>query len=324
MRLVTASRFILRRQWRHERTDPFRDRPPSTLRPPTHGFRGRQGVDISLAPGELFALLGTNGAGKTSTMELLEGIARPSAGRVEIAGLDPFTERRRLRPLMGIVLQEAGFSGDLTVLETAHMWAGTMAAPRPVEEALAIVDVLDRAEVPVQSLSGGERRRLDLALAIMGRPRILFLDEPTTGLDPESRHRAWEILTGLLDSGTAIVLTTHYLEEAERLADRVAIMHEGRVAVSGTTEEIVAAQPSHISFRTPEVPLPALPGVHVSTAAGRTELRTSDLQRTLRDLLTWAGDTVRLTDLRASSASLEQAFLDIATSGERPTDRAAA
>lgn len=277
-----------------------------------------RGVDLEVGAGEFFALLGTNGAGKTSTMELLEGIARPSGGTVQIAGLDPYADRRVLRPHLGIVLQQAGFSGDLTVLETARMWAGTMAAPRPVEEALAVVDVLDRRSVPVQSLSGGERRRLDLALAIMGRPRLLFLDEPTTGLDPESRRRAWDVLSGLLDEGTAIVLTTHYLEEAERLADRIAIMHEGRIAAAGTPAEIVADRPARISFRTTEIALPRLPGVTVSVEAGRTELQTLDLQRTLRELLAWAGDDIELADLRASAASLEQTFLDIAGAPDVP------
>lgn len=288
------------------------------------GFEAVRGIDVEVRPGELFALLGTNGAGKTSTMELLEGVAPPTAGTVTIAGMDPFTDRRVLRPHIGIVLQNAGFSGDLTVAETARMWAGTMAAPRPVDEALAIVDILPRAHVAVQSLSGGERRRLDLALAIMGRPRLLFLDEPTTGLDPESRHRTWEVLARLLDEGTAIVLTTHYLEEAERLADHIAIMHEGRIVTSGTLAQIVADQPARISFRTPHARLPQLTGVEATAEAGRTELRTHDLQGTLLELLTWAegeaGDEVELADLRASAASLEQTFLSIAGNSPAGSD----
>ncbi|WP_168582043.1 ABC transporter ATP-binding protein [Gephyromycinifex aptenodytis] len=283
---------------------------------PRTGFEAVRGIDLDVHPGELFALLGTNGAGKTSTMELLEGLARPTSGTVQIAGLDPYTHRRVLRPRMGIVLQEAGFSGDLTVIETARMWAGTMAAPRPVKEALALVDLVDRDGVAVSSLSGGERRRLDLALAIMGRPQILFLDEPTTGLDPESRHRAWEVLTRLLETGTAIVLTTHYLEEAERLADRISIMHAGRIATSGTVAEIVAAQPATISFRRPVgCALPTLPGAECSLQDDQVKLYTHQLQTTLRALLDWAGDDVELSQLSASSASLEQAFLAIAEQG---------
>lgn len=279
---------------------------------PRTGFEAVRGVDLDVRTGEMFALLGTNGAGKTSTMDLLQGMAAPTGGSVRIAGLDPFADRRRLRPHMGVVLQNAGFSGDLTVLETARTWAGTMAKPRPADEALALVDVHDRRDVRVQSLSGGERRRLDLALAIMGRPTILFLDEPTTGLDPESRHRAWDVLLRLLDEGTSIVLTTHYLEEAERLADRIAIMHHGRIVTTGTLTEIVAGRPSIVSFDTPVVPLPEFDGVTLSHTAGRAELQTADLQRTLRDLLLWARDDIALTGLRAASASLEEAFLSIA------------
>lgn len=276
------------------------------------GFEAVRGVSLEVRSGEMFALLGTNGAGKTSTMDLLQGSARPTGGSVRIAGLDPFLDRRRLRPHMGIVHQSAGFSGDLTVLETARTWAATMAKPRPVDQALSLVGVHERRHVRVQSLSGGERRRLDLALATMGRPTILFLDEPTTGLDPESRHRAWDVLLRLLDDGTSIVLTTHYLDEAERLADRIAIMHHGQIVTSGTLTEIVDARPSVISFDTPPVALPRLDGVAVTRTAGRTELRTRDPQRTLRDLLVWAGDDVALTGLRASSASLEDTFLSIA------------
>ena len=279
-----------------------------------NGFEAVRGVDLHVHSGELFALLGTNGAGKTSTMELLEGMAAPTAGTVRVAGMDPFAQRRDLRPHLGIVLQHAGFSGDLTVAETARMWAGTLAAPRPVDEALAVVDVQSRADTRVSSLSGGERRRLDLALAIMGRPRLLFLDEPTTGLDPESRQRTWSILTELLDEGTAIVLTTHYLEEAERLADRIAIMHAGRIAVTGTLEDIVGEQWATISFRheaRDRSPLPHLPGAEITHDAGNVLIRTPHLQRSLADLLAWAGDT-ELVGLRAGTATLEQAFLDIA------------
>lgn len=203
-------------------------------------FEAVRGVDFRAERGELFALLGTNGAGKTSTLEVVEGLARPNGGAVTVCGLDPFAQRRLLRPRIGIMLQEAGFSSGTTVREAASMWAGTMAAPRPITEAVGLVGLDRRLDVEVQNLSGGERRRLDLALAIMGRPQVLFLDEPTTGLDPESRSAAWDLLRHLLDQGTCIVLTTHYLEEAERLADRIAIMHAGRIARSGSLAEVVA------------------------------------------------------------------------------------
>ena len=191
------------------------------------GFEAVGGVTFSVRRGELFALLGTNGAGKTSVMELLEGLAPAARGAVRVLGCDPCRERALVRRRMGIMLQEGGFAPDLTVAETGRMWAGTLSAPRPVAEALGLVSLGHRAGVAVSSLSGGERRRLDLAMAILGRPEVLFLDEPTTGLDPESRRRTWLLIRELLVAGTTVVLTTHYLEEAGELADRLAIMHQG-------------------------------------------------------------------------------------------------
>ncbi|WP_226344238.1 ABC transporter ATP-binding protein [Agilicoccus flavus] len=276
-------------------------------------FEAVRGVDLAARRGELFGLLGTNGAGKTSTLEVLEGLARPSGGRVRVCSEDPYTRRRTVRPRIGIMLQEAGFPSDMTVTEAGRMWAGTMAAPRPVAEALGLVDLGHRAGVAVQNLSGGERRRLDLALAIMGRPEVLFLDEPTTGLDPESRAGVWDLLRHLLDQGTCIVLTTHYLEEAERLADHLAIMHEGRIVRHGTLAEVVAGQPSRVEFVPPAGlgPVPAFAGVDVGRDGDRVVLRTPDLQATLGEVLAWAGPTT-LPGLRASTASLEQVFLDVA------------
>ena len=209
------------------------------------GFEAVRGVTFSVRRGELFALLGTNGAGKTSAMEVLEGLAPPARGAVRVLGCDPCRERALVRRRMGIMLQEGGFPPDLTVAETGRMWAGTLSAPRPVAEALGLVSLGHRAGVAVRSLSGGERRRLDLAMAILGRPEVLFLDEPTTGLDPESRRRTWLLIRELLGAGTTVVLTTHYLEEAEELADRLAIMHQGRIVRTGTPAEVggIAAGP---------------------------------------------------------------------------------
>lgn len=286
-------------------------------------FEAVRGVDFRAERGELFALLGTNGAGKTSTLEVVEGLARPNGGAVTVCGLDPFAQRRLLRPRIGIMLQEAGFSSGTTVREAASMWAGTMAAPRPITEAVGLVGLDRRLDVEVQNLSGGERRRLDLALAIMGRPQVLFLDEPTTGLDPESRSAAWDLLRHLLDQGTCIVLTTHYLEEAERLADRIAIMHAGRIARSGSLAEVVAGEPAHIEFDLGALPdsardrlgsLPELAGVRVYRRAGRIHLETPTLQATLAQVLGWAREAgdVDLPGLTASAASLERVFLDVA------------
>jgi ABC-2 type transport system ATP-binding protein len=210
------------------------------------------------------------------------------------------------------------------VAETGRMWAGTLSAPRPVAEALGLVSLGHRAGVAVRSLSGGERRRLDLAMAILGRPEVLFLDEPTTGLDPESRHRTWLLIRELLTAGTTVVLTTHYLEEAGELADRLAIMHQGRIVRTGTPAEVAASQPARISFELPgnaREPVPGLAGTRVSVTGRNVLLQTQDLQRTLTALLGWANSRgLVLAALDARPASLEEAFHAVAASGGGPVD----
>jgi ABC-2 type transport system ATP-binding protein len=284
------------------------------------GFDAVRGVTFSVRRGELFALLGTNGAGKTSTMEVLEGLAPPAQGLVRVLGRDPCRERARVRGRMGIMLQEGGFAPDLTVEETGRMWAGTLSAPRPVAEALDLVGLGHRAQVAVRSLSGGERRRLDLAVAILGRPEVLFLDEPTTGLDPEGRRRIWLLIRELLGSGTTVVLTTHYLEEAEELADRLAIMHRGLIVRAGTPAEVAASQPARVSFDLPPAwhePFPLVPGARASVTGRRVLLLSDDLQRTLVALLEWANSRgLVLGALDARPASLEEAFLAVAASSD--------
>ncbi|MEU6193767.1 ABC transporter ATP-binding protein [Streptomyces sp. NPDC047061] len=284
------------------------------------GFQAVRGITFSVARGEIFALLGTNGAGKTSTVELLEGLAPPDGGKVRVLGHDPHRERAAVRPRTGVMLQEGGFPSELTVGETVRMWAGCTTGARPVAEALGLVGLAGRAEVRVKQLSGGERRRLDLALALLGRPEVLFLDEPTTGLDAEGRRDTWELVRALRDAGTAVLLTTHYLEEAEDLADRLAILHEGRIAVTGTPAEVTADRPARISFDLPtgyflgDLPPLAALGVCGREAEGRAvRLRTREVQRTATGLLTWAERTgVALERLEVRSASLEETFLGIA------------
>lgn len=214
-------------------------------------FTAVAGVSLAVERGELVAVLGANGAGKTSLVEVIEGIAPATSGTVRVLGRDPVRDRALIRPRTGIMLQEAGFAQALTVAETLRMWAGTLTDPRPVAEALELVDLSRRAGVRVRSLSGGERRRLDLAMAVLGRPRVLFLDEPTTGLDPASRHRTWDLIRRMLAQGVTVLLTTHYLEEAEDLADRVLIMASGRIRAQGTVAEIVSARPASLSFSLP-------------------------------------------------------------------------
>ena len=284
------------------------------------GFEAVSGISFSVRRGEIFALLGTNGAGKTSTVEVLEGLAAPANGRVRVLGHDPYTDRALIRPRTGVMLQEGGFPSELTVAETARMWAGCVSGARPPAEVLALVGLESKDAIRVKQLSGGQRRRLDLALALLGDPEVLFLDEPTTGLDAEGRRDTWELVSALRDGGTTVLLTTHYLEEAENLADRLAIMHEGRIAATGTPAEVTAAEPSRISFELPEgyfvADLPPLGelGVTGHETDGRIiRLRTHELQRTATGLLTWAARArVELRRLDVRSASLEEAFLGIA------------
>ncbi|HYO38311.1 MAG TPA: ABC transporter ATP-binding protein [Nocardioidaceae bacterium] len=284
-------------------------------------FEAVRGVSLRVEPGSIHSLLGVNGAGKTSLLEVIEGLARPSAGSVRVLGLDPISDRPEVRRRAGVLLQRSGFSGDLTVRETLAMWAATVTDPRPVDESLDLLDLSGRARVRMRALSGGEQRRVDLACTLTGRPEVLMLDEPTTGLDPESRHRVWELIRSLREDGVAILVTTHYLEEAEALADRISIMRAGRIVLSGTHEEIVAGQPCLISFRTPDREVPPLAATKVDRAGSRTIVEADDLQQTLTTLLAWAHQYgVRLDDLTARAASLESIFLDVAEDRVAPTD----
>ncbi|CAL9324014.1 ABC transporter ATP-binding protein [Streptomyces sp. SudanB66_2053] len=291
------------------------------------GFEAVRGIDFSVGRGEVFALLGTNGAGKTSTVEVLEGLAAPTSGRVRVLGHDPYTERAAVRPRTGVMLQEGGFPSELTVAETARMWAGTVSGARVPAEVLDLVGLTSKADTRVKQLSGGQRRRLDLGLALLGDPEVLFLDEPSTGLDAEGRRDTWELVSALRDQGTTVLLTTHYLEEAENLADRLAIMDEGRISVTGTPAEVTATQPSRISFELPTGyfigDLPALPSLGITSheVEGRmVKLHTRELQRAATALLVWAGQTgVELHRLDIRSASLEEAFLSIAKEAHTKT-----
>lgn len=265
--------------------------------------------------GEVYGLLGTNGAGKTTTLELIEGLAEPSAGAIEIFGMNPVIDRAHLRPELGIMLQSGGLPSQLTVTETMKMWHGTCSTPRDITEVLADVDLSHRSGVKVGALSGGEQRRLDLACALLGDPAILFLDEPTTGLDPESRRNVWALLKQLKARGVTMVLTTHYLEEAEILADRIAIMHRGEIAVEGTVQELVAHAGSEIHFELEAnyPPLPELPGADIARDEQKISVTTNHLQRDTHLVLGWAAEhNLQLHGFAARPASLEAVFLQIA------------
>ncbi|SDS35013.1 ABC-2 type transport system ATP-binding protein [Nocardioides scoriae] len=286
-------------------------------------FEAVRGVDLDVAAGSIHALLGVNGAGKTSTLEVVEGLAAPSGGEVSVLGLDPVRDRAAVRRRTGVLLQRSGFVGDLTVHETLQMWAATVTDPRPVEESLELLDLVDRAQVRMRALSGGEQRRVDLACTLTGRPEVVMLDEPTTGLDPESRRQVWRLVRELREQGSTVLLTTHYLDEAEALADQVSIMRAGEVVREGTVAEIVAAHPSQISFRTPSDPLP-LPAGEVDHDGELTVLRVEDLQPALTELLLTARDAgVVLDRLAARTASLESVFLDLAAATDAATPEGA-
>lgn len=206
-----------------------------------------EGVAFEVRRGEVFALLGPNGAGKTTTVEILEGFRDRDGGRVEVLGFDPQDRDFELKQKVGVVLQECGFPLHLRVSEVLETWRSFYRRPRPLVELLEVVELADHADQQVRRLSGGQRRRLDFALALAGDPELIFLDEPTTGFDPEARRRCWSAIENLRSLGKTVLLTTHYLDEAEHLADRVAILRDGRIRACGTTTELarqVGAKPT--------------------------------------------------------------------------------
>ncbi|MFF4598186.1 ABC transporter ATP-binding protein [Amycolatopsis sp. NPDC001319] len=275
-------------------------------------FVAVHGLSFTVRAGEVFGLLGTNGAGKTSTMDVLEGYRRPSAGSVRVFGVDPANEREKVAPRVGIMLQEAGFFDDLTVVESIRAWRRFTADAMSVDEAVELVDLGKVAGTRVGKLSGGERRRLDLALAVLGRPELLFLDEPTTGLDPQARRRTWHVLENMVAGGMAILLTTHYMEEAQYLANRVAIMDRGRIMRHGSVDEVIGADHGSTVTFVSEVAVPVeLAGV--SEDARHYELSSTDPQADLHRLFDWAARSgARISDLEVRRNSLEDVFLKVA------------
>jgi ABC-2 type transport system ATP-binding protein len=209
-----------------------------------------RGVDFAIEEGEVFGLLGPNGAGKTTTVEILEGYRSRDAGEVRVLGSDPQRPAPDFRERIGVVLQQSEMWPNLTVRETHAIFAGYYAAPRDVDEVIALVGLQEKADARVKSLSGGQKRRLDLGIALVGDPDLVFLDEPTTGFDPQARRAAWEMIRSLRSLGKTVLLTTHYLDEAEQLADRVAVMREGLIVRVGAPAELTTTElQTEISFR---------------------------------------------------------------------------
>ena len=273
-----------------------------------------KGISFEVAEGEVFALLGPNGAGKTTTVEILEGYRRRDAGTVSVLGMDPESGGSRLRERIGIVLQECGFEELLTVEEMLARQAGYYPAPRPVEEVIDLVGLGDKARARVRTLSGGQRRRLDLALALIGGPDLVFLDEPTTGFDPAARRNAWDLVKRLGGLGKTVLLTTHYMDEAQYLADRVAVIAAGQLVAQGDPESIGGRDSGAalIRFMLPGgLPVSALP-VRARLDGDHVVIESSDLTRTLHLVTGWALERgVELRALTVSRPSLEDVYLEM-------------
>jgi len=282
-----------------------------------------RGIDFEVDEGECFALLGPNGAGKTTTVEILEGYRDRDGGEVEVLGHDPQRGERDLRERVGVVLQAAGQFRELTVREVLDLFGGYYPSPRATGEVIDVVGLGEKAGARVKTLSGGQQRRLDLALGLVGDPDLLFLDEPTTGFDPSARRRSWELIENLRDLGKTILLTTHYMDEAQNLADRVAILAAGRIVASGTPDSLGGRDEGEavVSFRLPpgatldDLP-PGLPG-RPSPHEDRVELATTEPTRALHLLTGWALDRGEELDaLTVTRPSLEDVYLRLTSAPE--------
>jgi ABC-2 type transport system ATP-binding protein len=262
-----------------------------------------RGIDITVRRGEVFGLLGPNGAGKTTTVEILEGYRARTGGEVSVLGEDPARRSLQLRRRIGIVLQAGGIYGHITPREALRYWAGFYPHPRDVEEVLALAGLAACAEVRSRKLSGGQLRRLDFALALIGDPELVFLDEPTTGFDPEARRAAWDTIRSLRDLGKTILLTTHYLDEAQELADRVAIVKDGRVLAIGPPRELgVGAAHYRVAYRDQDGEL--------------IERETEDPTTLLSELTAQAlAGGWRLEELSVGRPTLEDVYLELTADG---------
>jgi ABC-2 type transport system ATP-binding protein len=283
----------------------------------TYGTRRAvDGVSFRVARGETFALLGPNGAGKTTTLEILEGYRAPDGGAVRVLGLDPQRQGAALRPRIGVMLQETGLYRSITPREALHLFASYYAAPADPDGLLALVGLEDAAKTRYRRLSGGQRQRLALALALVGRPELLFLDEPSAGMDPQARAATWDLIRQLKATGATVLLTTHYLEEAARLADRVAIVDHGQLIALGTPAELTRGDATQVRLRaTPGLDVAALATLPSVLDARETQpgvyaLQTQKAEDLLVEVVAWLRERdVLPSEIRVGEESLEDVFL---------------
>jgi ABC-2 type transport system ATP-binding protein len=280
-----------------------------------------RGIDFDIWRGEIFALLGPNGAGKTTTVEILEGYRARNAGEVLVLGLDPGRQRAALKPRIGIVLQATSVDRYLTVAESIAMYASYYPHPRSADEVIDLVGLAEKRDTRVIKLSGGQQRRLEVAIALAGDPDLLFLDEPTTGFDPSARHEAWDVIKNLASLGKTVLLTTHYMDEAQALADRVAVIADGQIVAEGPPSTLADRDKAavRIRFSVPpgEVPPPELSAV---IADGVAVFSPADVAAALHKLTGWAIERrVPLDSLDVIRPSLEDVYLSLTSSAEAET-----
>ena len=277
------------------------------------------GIDLQVRRGEIFAFLGPNGAGKTTTVEILEGFRQRTDGEISVLGADPAHADRAWRDRIGVVLQESQPEPGLTVRQCLRLYAGYYSAPRDIGETIALAGLQDEAGRFCEQLSGGQRRRLDVALALIGDPELIFLDEPTTGFDPYARHAAWDVVSGLRALGKTVFLTTHFMDEAEHLADRIAVINAGRIAAEGTPRTLAGRDrmPAAVSFSIPGgLTASDLPnGLRLlaeTTAGGAVVIRTESPLTHVQQLADWAlGHGFDLPDLDVRRPNLEDVYLSL-------------
>ncbi|HEY8762838.1 MAG TPA: ABC transporter ATP-binding protein [Solirubrobacteraceae bacterium] len=284
-----------------------------------------RGVSFEVERGEVFCLLGPNGAGKTTIVEILEGYRSRSAGEARVLGLDPADGERELRERVGIVLQQCGVQGDLTVAELIEMYGRYYKRGRPVDDVIELVELVEKRDARAKDLSGGQRRRLDLALALVGDPDLIFLDEPTTGFDPAARRQAWSTIRSLCDMGKTIFLTTHFMDEAQHLADRVAVMRAGEIIALGAPGELGGRdlRPAEIRFSLPAEwslgDVPEIPVQQRSIENGRVLILTTEPVVAAQRITTWALERgVDLGHFSVAQPTLEDIYLELTGSGGEP------